>query len=1438
MNKAFDNASSSRTGAALVVALGVLSLVLLLATAFVLSMQTERLAFRNASEKTDARAYADIGVLTAAAYMEPETNEPNVFLTPHAYWLDDSGASSNERENVNEALRRVYEGHSLLERTAEIQGLLVGSDGTEIGGQEIRIGGPDALFSDFPPVVTNYLPPLLVHQLSTNALPVRWQYITSVNQNDTNDLRVTGRVTFFMADISGLADIRHATSNQLAMAGITEESGGSGAKPPSFATAVTPVDLAAMLAAASEGAGDSGAAPVWLDTFTTFSLDPDPWRLPIGTASEVNMFIGHALAPSSLTNKFDLAALTNGSDLVCEAVPSLDRPGLWRDAAADSSDLRVALDAVSNALFRVEPFFGRDTSASNSTARAVFWNLLNDIDADRYPQTDTDEPWLDDFGVEALPLVSEFDIVANSAEDSVLEGLDDLYASHCPACEALREANAATNLAHRVSSELWYPFASTNELPDETHVALHLWKTTYTNDVHSAFDRMTNNLASVTETLVAHWGTNVYSRSYRVPRGSRLEFPETATHTLQYGVNDAMGAYMVAGVLPEDDSGGFVPDLVVTADVTLGMDTNSSALTATSTSTNEPLHLFDVLLEGPLSSLLAGTWSLDYTTTTNTAAEEPDDPWSHDYTEPEEPVEPIIEYTTTFTFFPDDPDLLADLLAAFAEEPAEEAEEPPEGDGGSVPAEEPPEGDEGSGADDSPSSTSLPPSERGDAPEGQGGVEDSGAEPPVVVPASSDPSAEDPSSDGSEEEPADEPSEGNGGLGSDPADEPSEGNEGSGAEPPVDDPASPDFPSLPTLTIPVTFRATTNDFGETTAVLATTPDSDAIRDLEPFIPRLLRSGEATVTSVTNEPSASGQTNSVSYTRYELSVWYEVVRSGPDSVRGSGGLLESTGAQMLSDASCVLDLLREDFYDGFACVTNAPFYFEAACVHTAKTNGVVIAEHTVTNLLPIGLAAVTNVVYEQKPDSPAIYEAGDAFDWAAVATDFTATNLVSEILNSVHFSAQLYLGDDDPEDGDGRPYSANVVPYDEAPGPGSEAARWAAAASASGSGAAPGGAGAEPPSVWSSVSAPWLLETPMLLSLAVDDPRFNGHTYEWYDVEVSTPGEPPDRFPEGDESEDFFAMHPRFAGYPILHHDGLPGAVGDIGLLGIDEPWETLDLFSASGAKLLDLWCLNAPATNEDRRAFGRIHACTPFPDAAALLFSDTLFGTNRLALLGNSAALPPSLRGDAPEGQGGVGDAGDAPPSLADVFTGSGSVPSSATEALKLLTNAICSVGWSFSPQPTNSFATTGRSGATLPSSFGDASSSTFLPPSQRGDAPEGQGGVADAAIFPFAQWMDALAPYLTDLPEILALPTASGNEGAEPPDFAGVQHMGLDFAEDFIRDLPDRVTFRQNLALAVIRSDSLAPTGRITATAWFVALLYRDAWTGRWFVVFSQELR
>ena len=482
----------------------------------------------------------------------------------------------------------------------------------------------------------------------------------------------------------------------------------------------------------------------------------------------------------------------------------------------------------------------------------------------------------------------------------------------------------------------------------------------------------------------------------------------------------------------------------------------------------------------------------------------------------------------------------------------------------------------------------------------------------------------------------------------------------------------------------------------------------------------------------------------------------------------------------------------DFSGRFACVSNDVIRFEAPAEHSVwNTNGVCIARHSVSNLLPIGAGAITNVVFQQKPGSAHDYDAIANGAWVAEfhADDFTETNLVQSVASTLFLGAQLFLDRPEPRNlldsvdspsGD-PPFSAeshldlSEAPYDEAPGTGSD----------------------DDHDNDPSGADPWLIEIHRAIGWSVDDPRFNGRTHRWRDAS-STPLAPPDRFPGRDDEDDFLTLYPRFSGYPILHRDGLPSAIGDIGYLGTDDPWETLDLFQANGAKLLDLWAVGiAAASNTSRRAVARIHPQTPFPMAAALLFADTRFGTNRLDSV---------RRKD---------------------FCDLVSADSQTHGLLHVLTNAVCSIGGGFHPAATNSL---------LLASIGH-------------DDPAAQDADLDNAYFPFAQWLCALAPHLLDTDsdaeeedseDWRSSPLARAlDEAASDTDEAyACEIPGLDRLEDLVRDLPERVTFRQNIVLVASRTDSLAPNGRITSTSHAIHLLYRDSWTGRWHEVNRIELR
>jgi hypothetical protein len=58
---------------------------------------------------------------------------------------------------------------------------------------------------------------------------------------------------------------------------------------------------------------------------------------------------------------------------------------------------------------------------------------------------------------------------------------------------------------------------------------------------------------------------------------------------------------------------------------------------------------------------------------------------------------------------------------------------------------------------------------------------------------------------------------------------------------------------------------------------------------------------------------------------------------------------------------------------------------------------------------------------------------------------------------------------------------------------------------------------------------------------------------------------------------------------------------------------------------------------------------------------------------------------------------------------------------------------------------------------------------------------------------------------------------------------LGSDTKEDLLRDLAERISFRQQIFMVVMAARTATPSGRVTADQRAVALVIRDAYTGRW---------
>lgn len=1344
-----------RRGAALVVALGLLSLVLLLALAFVAAMQTERMAARNARARTVGRQFSSIAPFSAFSFL----NSTN--FIPHVYWADESDDEQSAPE-TNDVIARVYGSGNATQRSAAVRGLLVGSDGTELDGQKAVFHGPEddgSRFATLPAAATNFLPTALLHVLETNALPLRWQYITSRNESDPDDLRLAGRVTFLAADLSGQADIHHLSPAQWRMADIAKED----IEP--LLTAITNAaplanrpDLLAFLQQRFSTLPDD---PV-LDAIGTLSLDPDPFQLPYGAPiGDTGLLV---------TNKFDLASLTNNAEglrLVRENSPSDDPRRRWQEAADEEDDVRDYLSSVSNALYRIRPLFTSGASLSNKTARAVFWNLLNDLDADRYPQTDSEDPWLDDYGVEDLPLLSE--LVLEEVDDTPGEDADDAPSAttadaptpleglvdDCPACQRLRKATLSAP-AYRGGAELWYAFHSVTNIP-QTWLAQHLYAISYTNDAENVAARVGQNIdkfvdGSVTELIETYWSTNVVRRTYQHAETTTIDLPPLSFDILEYGIAGATGnigntaptnlVYLAAGEV--DNPTGLELAETNTVYLTVHHDI-IDIVTETNFVVNVETNIVEGM-EGVETNIVeVSTTNTVETVTTNMSVR-------------------AAAYTIT-TNTP--PSHFYDALLGY---------DPVTGDRDPSPL--------GSLLDGDYLlrylvSTNIVEMELG---------EDEYFEETNLVYTSA-----------------------------------------FYFEPHATITNSWEGERTTVLSNVVTTVTATNLFGEVSGTLTTAPETPVTRAILDALPTLLRTEPGSSHSFTNWNDA---------TRYEIEVFRNVTRIGADTRKGGGDIWslltngDGTTNAIAAWVGTVTNFVDRTDYDStyhrFAAARTTPFRFEVPCEHVFydTDSTTVLESHSISVPMPIGFGYRTNAVYILTND----LDTASSDFWADFDPEnFQELEVPLPVENTVLLSAQVFLEDPCLDSATGVPHEGRSglsrYPVDEAPGPGSDTNLVSRTGTDN------------------DIEAPWFLETDRPLACSVEDPRFNGRTYRWRD-ETETLGAPSALFADaledgasasagdsGAESLSLAEKYPCFQGYPLLHHDGLPAHIGDIGYLGTDEPWESLDLLAPSGAKLLDLWCLAPPdGTNAPRRAFGRIHAQTPFPAAAAFLFADTAFGPHRLDTDPDSDTHL-----------------------FVDLLD---SDPDTAEKLLRHLTNAVIAAAHEFHPVSTNSLA--------LSHLFFDSADTE---PTQDRDL--------DDAVFPIAQWFDCLVPHLLskegvemDEPgspsivktaegsaskikmaelcsafdvEMDDLRSAFGAEmaGEETADLRSASYIpGLDLFEDLLRDLPDRVTFRQNLVLVVARSDALAPNGRVESATRTVYLLFRDSWTGAWNVVDELELR
>jgi len=437
--QARNDQGGSRSGISLILALGVLSLLVLIVTAFTVTMRVEHLAARNARDKVRSRQYLHAGFALATENISGQLLGQ---LIPSENWNP-----TNAPDASTEELLTQVGASDLVEWVDQdwmTNGPCFGSGGYLVPGYSNVLTG----------VATNLLPPGLRERAAQ--VPAGWTYIISTNAVGGGQSRLSGRVAFLAVDLSGMLDAHHLTTNQFCDLAAVEPDNPRLADFVSDRAAHRRFETIAELRG-NRGLHASDGSPLesdvafadFLDALGIYSYDPNPHQLAYQS------WVGDR-GTVLVTNKFDLNAITNRlPERLRSLSDDLEPVQFYRSF----DDPEGYFAAVSNILFHANPPF----PVANA-ARAVYWNLINYLDEDRLPQTDTDHPWLDSYGVEAVPLINEIVLSTD------LFGATTSYPSN----------------SYTLAVELWYPFAP-QESPGGCKLEASLLTKTHTVEEFGAF---------------------------------------------------------------------------------------------------------------------------------------------------------------------------------------------------------------------------------------------------------------------------------------------------------------------------------------------------------------------------------------------------------------------------------------------------------------------------------------------------------------------------------------------------------------------------------------------------------------------------------------------------------------------------------------------------------------------------------------------------------------------------------------------------------------------------------------------------------------------------------------------------------------------------------------------------------------------------------------
>lgn len=392
----------NRDGVAVIVTLGLLAVITMMIFAFVLSMRSERLIARNVLDRSRAQHVLKAGLHVAIGITGVSLQQRNYpFDGWNPVWSNDLSS---------------FLGGEVMQ-TPDCFGSF--DDSAGLPELDPPLGPAPPPVGLFTGPVTNWVPAVLWDQ--AHSVSSYWMHVIATNEvDDTQEL--VGRVAFLVINCSGLVDAHTLTSNQCAVLPDVA----------SWADFETDLERDLRYLTCAEMITNSAISTAVRDLFTV-SYDPGPelFYTNLTALGTTEMELMARFPVNSLTNTFLYG-------------PTLSTSPEYDKYHADPTFMTTYFRDVKRLIELAGAEEGQDD------VEPLIWNLVNYLDADRVPQSDSLTPWAEPYGVEAVPLINEIALLQVD-ESRLAPGLSNHY---------------------EVAVEAWYPFVPESIDDAQLHVAI------------------------------------------------------------------------------------------------------------------------------------------------------------------------------------------------------------------------------------------------------------------------------------------------------------------------------------------------------------------------------------------------------------------------------------------------------------------------------------------------------------------------------------------------------------------------------------------------------------------------------------------------------------------------------------------------------------------------------------------------------------------------------------------------------------------------------------------------------------------------------------------------------------------------------------------------------------------------------------------------------